>query len=104
MIEDSVLRCLIAVKHGGQVEEMVLDAVREEENYLIVLEWGTSDDDQHGVTPRQYVEIPSSEIEIETDSSKDYEIVSNTGIDLDAASVTDVEGRPKKLFQSPPRN
>ena len=102
MVEDSVLRCLIAVRHGGQVGEQVLDAVRQGDNVLIVLEWGTPDASQSGVTPKQYVVIPLNEITVETDPSKEYEIVSATGIDLDASSVTDVDAGTERLFQAPP--
>lgn len=103
VLEDSILRCLIALRSDGRVTDQVLDAVRQGENVLIVLEWGIPEENPQAVTPRQYVVIPLSEIEIVPDLSKDYEMVSHTGIDFDAATVADMESGVGRLFQSPPR-
>lgn len=69
---------------------------------MIVLEWGSPDENKLGLAPKLCVPIPSSEIEAEADPTKDYEIVSHMGIDFDSATVSEVEGVTKKLFRPSP--
>jgi hypothetical protein len=104
MLRDSVLRCLTPVKFKGETFDQIFDAVREDDAYLIVLEWGTPDENQSGIAPKQYVVIPDSEIETEEAAMADYELVSRTGIDFDAASFTDVASVAARLFQRRPQD
>lgn len=103
MLHDSILRCLVPVKFEGQTTEQIFDAVKDGDNYLIVLEWGTPDENQRGISPKQCVVLPSSEIEAVSDLNAEYELVSQTGIDFDTASFSDVEAVTNRLFQPPPR-
>lgn len=102
MLDDSVLRCLVPVRFQGEINEQVFEAIREGENYLVVLEWATSDEGE-GRVPKQCVLIPATEFHIEPDPLMHYELVSSTGIDLDAASTTDVASVTARVFQFPPR-
>lgn len=52
MLHDSVLRCLITVRHLGKTAAMVLTAVREGESFLIVLEWGSLPGEEEGPARR----------------------------------------------------
>lgn len=99
---DSVLRCLVAVKHQGEVSEQIIDAVQDGENYLLVLEWGTQDESPAGVSPRQYVVVPATEIELVKDQRQNHEIISRIGIDFDDATISDTKMVVKRLFQPPP--
>jgi len=99
MLHDSILRCLVPVKFEGQAFNQIFDAVREGDNYLIVLEWGTPEETQKGLSPKQCVVIPALEIQVQCDLNADHELVSRTGIDFASASFSDVEKVTNRLFR-----
>lgn len=103
MLHDSVLRCLVPILFEGVLVDEVHDAVKEGDNYLIVLAWGSLDENAPGCSPSHAVAIPAAEIDIETDPSKHYELVSRMVIDLDSSTTTDVDSLTSREFQLPPR-
>jgi hypothetical protein len=99
-MEDSVLRCLVPIKLNGVCTQQIFPAVREADQFLIVLEWG-SDGFSDGVTPRQCVAVPLSEIEFIADPMAGYELECALGIDFDAAKVSDVDSVTSRFFYDP---
>lgn len=102
MLDDSVLRCLTPVKCDGKFSEQIFDAVRNGDEFLIVLRWGT-DGEREGNTPKEFVLMDAADITVESDPSQNYELKSSTGIDFDAATTTDLESGTGRFYQRPPK-
>lgn len=102
MLHDSILRCLVPVKFEGQTTHQIFDTVKVGDNYLIVLEWGTPDETQQGICPKQCVVISSLEVESENDLNAEYELISHIGIDFENAAFSDVKKVTSRLFQPSP--
>jgi len=100
MMEDSILRCLVEVKLDGIFMPQILDTVPDGEFYMIVLEWGELNGARRA--PRQYVRLGRSEFHVDDSISGGYELVCETGIDLDGASTSDLSGVPMRFFQDRP--
>jgi len=90
MLPDSILRCLVPVKIKGSEFTQVFESVRNGTNVLIVLQWGVAEDGSGGLTPKDFVPIPETEVKAVATAESEYELISQMGIDFDSAAFIDL--------------
>ncbi len=97
---DRVLKCLIPVRLDGVTMDQILDAVQDEESYLVVLQWGQA---EQGIRPRKYVAINAREFRVITNLDCEHELeCTSVTIDLDNATTFDLKDDSGKSFKLPP--
>lgn len=97
-LEDSVLRCLIDIKLEGICMPQVTDAIGNGDHFIIVLQWGETEDGKR--TPRLFATVPAEAVSA-VEGESDFELVSSMGLDLDAAETSDLQSRLNRSFMRP---
>lgn len=77
--------------------DQVLYTVQDGNNRCIVFEWA---DGISGILPKTYLSLPVSDFAFATDDSP-YELICDTIIDLDHATITDLPHRLLPSFMPP---